>query len=561
MSETPPTPSQQVSGSTGVSSPAFQGLLWTQALTAVNDNVFRWFVIGIGKTQFQAEEHPTLLAIGSALFLIPYILFASVAGWMADRFKKSHVILGCKFAEIGIMSLGVFAVSLLGPPNAGSISLGFWVMLGAVFMMGTQSALFAPSKMGTIPELLNEEQISAGNGVFALTTLSATIVGTGIGGWLADATVKAWGAGGDKTTMPALVMIGIAVVGTALAFLVRSLPAANKLAKFPYTLVVETWRDIKELAGMGRLFRVALGIIFFWSIAGLAQLNIDVLSSQSGGYEESHRTPLLIAVTLGIGIGSVFAGYISAGKIRLGLVPWGAIGMAIFCIALFLAPPDFITGSSVLECMKSPKMIVACLFLGGLGFSAGVFDVPLAAYLQHHSPIESRGSILAATNCLAFLGILILTGLFALLQWPMGKGSLANLPAEYSAASLSEAEVTKLDDLTIGFEKSWDAEDPKANKEAIKQAVEGLPESMQRAAISKLVKIDAEKSLEIDKPVSTKDYSSSMPGSLRQIQKVVVQSGKLPLLTSRQIFLLMGLMTIPVIIYARRRVKVLAAEG
>ena len=561
MSETPPTESEQVSGNTGIASPAFQGLLWTQALTAVNDNVFRWFVIGIGKTQFMPEDYPKLLAAGSAFFLVPYILFASVAGWMGDRFKKSRVILGCKFAEIAIMALGVFAVGMLGDPQAAGPSVGFYVMLAAVFLMGTQSALFAPSKMGTIPELLDEKQISAGNGIFALTTLSATIVGTGVGGWLSDRTVTAWRAGENTTFTPALVMIGIAVVGTSLAFLVRSLPAANKSAPFPYTLVSETWRDIKMLAGMGRLFRVALGVIFFWSIAGLAQLNIDVFSEQSGGLEESHRTPLLVAVTLGIGIGSVFAGYVSAGKIRLGLVPWGAIGMAAFCVLLHFAPADFISGGTFVEYMSNPKMITACLFLAGLGFRAGVFDVPLAAYLQHHSPIEKRGSILAATNCLAFTGILVLTGLFMLLQWPVGKGSLDNLSSSITVAGLSSADTKTVTDAVSGFSTQWKSDDPAANKLAIKEIVESLPESLQPAAVSQLVSMDAEKSMAIDKPVSSEDFSSSLPEFKRQVKKVVVQSGNLPLLTSRQIFLFMGFLTIPVVFYARSRIKLLAAEG
>ena len=63
---------------------SFQGLLWTQSLTVVNDNVFRWFVIGVGKDQFAPEDQATLLVVGSSFFIIPYILFASVAGWLAE---------------------------------------------------------------------------------------------------------------------------------------------------------------------------------------------------------------------------------------------------------------------------------------------------------------------------------------------------------------------------------------------------------------------------------------------------------------------------------------------
>ena len=117
----------------GIWSPSFQGLLWTQWLTSINDNVFRWFVIGVGKNQFAPEDQGTLLIIGSSFFIIPYILFASVAGWLADRFRKRTVIIGCKIAEIAIMIIGVIAVSLLGEPDpASGIDPFFWLLLAAV---------------------------------------------------------------------------------------------------------------------------------------------------------------------------------------------------------------------------------------------------------------------------------------------------------------------------------------------------------------------------------------------------------------------------------------------
>ena len=78
--------------------------------------------------------------------------------------------------------------------------------------MGLQSALFSPAKVGTIPELLNEKTIAAGNGVFNLATLSATVIGMAIGGALSDITNR----GQDNIGLAAGVLIGIAVVGTIL---------------------------------------------------------------------------------------------------------------------------------------------------------------------------------------------------------------------------------------------------------------------------------------------------------------------------------------------------------
>ena len=69
------------------------------------------------------------------------------------------------------MALGVFAVAI------GNL----YLLLATVFLMGAQSALFAPAKVGTIPELLDESTISTGNGLFNLATLSATIIGMIVG--------------------------------------------------------------------------------------------------------------------------------------------------------------------------------------------------------------------------------------------------------------------------------------------------------------------------------------------------------------------------------------------
>ncbi len=540
----------------GLGSPSFQGLLWTQWLTAINDNVFRWFVIGVGKDQFAREDQAVLLIVGSAFFIVPYILFASVAGWLADRYMKRNVIIGCKIAEIAIMVLGVLAVSWLETPNpAAGVDRFFWLLLAAVFLMGMQSALFAPAKVGTIPELLDETNIAAGNGIFNLATLSATVIGMALGGWLSDATVR----GQENIGLAAFVLVGIAVVGTLLSFLVRTLPAANRQAKFPVTLVGETLRDILQLFSYRTLFRVALGITFFWAIAAFAQLNIDVFSTESGGLDESDRTPLLVAVVLGIGIGSVFAGIISAGRIELGLIPIGAIGVALFSFLLWLSPEGFINDSPF-----NASKILVCLLLGGLGFSAGIFDVPLASFLQHNSPIEKRGSMLAATNCMAFSGILLMFGVLYFCTAPGSDGSVANLPRELTSAGLSEVQKSELQTLISEFEAT-----PIGESANIKAFVDRAEPESQTAALTELVMIDSKRrrtavrSLTLQqyrdefKPDPSHPLSPEMKitqGRLgRQISQAITQSGPLPWLSSRQVFLVMCLMTLPVVGYSLYR--------
>ena len=103
-----PSPPRHPGG--GLLAPSFLALLSTQMLTAVNDNVFRWLVIGIGKDYVDASQVSMILMAGTACFVLPYILLAAPAGYFADRYDKRTVIVACKVAEIVIMALGVLAI-------------------------------------------------------------------------------------------------------------------------------------------------------------------------------------------------------------------------------------------------------------------------------------------------------------------------------------------------------------------------------------------------------------------------------------------------------------------
>ena len=514
-------------------------------MTAINDNVFRWFVIGAGKDFVGQQYHGMILTFGTAMFVLPYILFASPAGWLADRFSKRNVVVGCKIAEIVIMTLAILALLLAPKSTTGEVpsQFGLYLLLFTVFLMGAQSALFAPAKIGTIPELLSEKAISAGNGLFNLATLSAVVIGMVIGGWLADMTGF---CGQDNIWLTALILIGIAFLGTLLSFLIRPLPAANPRAKFPITLIGESIRDVITLIKSGPLFRVALGTIFFFSIAALAQLNIDVFADESGAVVESDRTPLLVSLVLGLGVGSVLAGIASAGRIELGLVPWGALGIAVFCVLLWFAPENFIDGTIV-----NGKKVIACFLLAGLGISAGFFDVPLASYLQHRSPVHCRGAILSANNMLMFSGILVLSFVFGALRSPTYIGDVANLPREYRVSELGKVQQDEIATVIQAFEADWSNDGDWTP--VVSEYAARVPEAIRRQAIVELMFVESEKRKERKETFSVKYYQRQFPGYERELRNIVRQTSGLPMFTSRQIFGLLGVLTIPVILYAARR--------
>ena len=515
-----------------LSSGSFLGLLFTQFLTATNDNVFRWLVIGIGKDYVDPSQVGKILMLGTVLFVVPYLGLAAIAGYLADRFPKNQVIVGCKIAEILIMALGIGAIFLQSLP----------ILFTAVFLMGAQSALFGPAKLGSIPEILRPEKVSLANGLFGLTTVGATVIGMAVGNKLTDLT----GQKGveQHVWVPAAVLLGIAVVGTLLSLLLRPLPVANAMRKFPWDFPVQTYRDLRTLTSRGPLFRVALGSVFFWSLGALAQLNIDQFAFEGGASTETQKVPLLVCLVFGLGLGAVLAGIWSRGRVELGLLPLGALGIVVFCFLLFLVRGTIFQ----LDESTTSVLIWACVFLGGLGFSAGLFDVPINAYIQQRSPRECRGSILAASNFLTFSGVALVAVVFALLRLSYSPGSMEQV----ELAPITVPQQQQIDGVQSGFRQDWTADTDQSTIESILEAHRELP---RRHLLATLLWVDVTQRDEQNKvesgspSLSREDYLAQFPDEAELVSQVYTQATGPPLLEANEIFLLCGVGTVPVLVY------------
>ncbi len=381
----------------GLGSRSYLGILFTQMLGALNDNMFRFFAVCVAKPVLGNE---TALAIGAAVFTVPYLLLAVPAGFFADRFSKRSVIVNCKIAEIAIMILGVLAI----------MSGNIWLLVAVVAFMGGQSALFSPAKYGAIPETVTHEHLSTANGAMGLVTVGASAIGTALGYWLAEAaapdiTNPTW----ESLQIPTMLLVGVAFVGLFTSLVIERLPAADKNRKLELNFVGATVRDLRFLKSSRPLFRTALGIAFFWMLASLAQMNIDPFAEHVLGLKQSTIGLLMAVLVLGLGGGSVFAGIVSGGKVELGLVPLGACGITVSAVLLFVS--GYLV-DPLLPAVGQPAFVWSCVWLFLLGFSAGLFDIPLEANLQHRSDTATRGTILAATNFLTFAFILVAAGLF-----------------------------------------------------------------------------------------------------------------------------------------------------
>ncbi len=409
--ENPPTsdaPDSAVTG--GLSSRSFLGFLATQFLGAVNDNMFRWLVVPIGKQLIPEENAAVALSAGLACFVLPFILLAAPAGYLADRFSKRTVIVGCKIAEVIIMMLGVGAI----------LSGNLYLMFVVVALMGSQSALFGPSKFGSIPEIVRPDRISAANGLVGMTTVLAIVLGT-IAGSVLYASTTLTGPGGELLKpaghhlwwISALALVGVALAGLVASLQIARLKVANPTRTFPFNAPLQTVRDLQLLASRRALLRAGLGTMIFWALGALAQMNVDQFVIFRLGLGQMHVGVLLGVLAFGVGLGSVLAGVWSAGRVELGIVSLGAAGIALSGIMLSIISPAS-------EAAFSPAYFWSCAWLLMLGISAGLYQIPIQAFLQYHSPREARGSIMAASGFLTFSGMLLASAAFWLFSGPLG---------------------------------------------------------------------------------------------------------------------------------------------
>lgn len=367
----------------------------TQSCTAANDNILKQVIIfgvasgGIWANQLGAGAQ----AIGSLCLAVPFVLFSGFAGQFSDRYSKRSVSVVVKLLEI------VIAVVAM----AGFWITNLWIVLASLIMISTQSAFFGPAKFGILPEIVDSKQLSRANGTINMFTYISVILGCAIGGPLYDAYAPDKAAYPNSAPMlwlPGLVVVAVAIVGTATSFGIPRLIARNpSLPIRPQILgpYLETWR---EISGTALADVVIAWSCFYFIVGGVALLilpdyktSLEITATQTAG--------LMAILGISIGVGDFIAGRLSGLEIRPSLISVGAVGTTLMYFVLGVIPLNF-------------PLVAICL--AATGFLAGFFMVPLQTMTQTLSSEEQRGRVLGLWSCLSFVAIILGNVLFLLIK-------------------------------------------------------------------------------------------------------------------------------------------------
>ncbi|MFT7522100.1 MAG: 1-acyl-sn-glycerol-3-phosphate acyltransferase, partial [Kiritimatiellia bacterium] len=211
----------------------------------------------------------------------------------------------------------------------------------------------------------------------------------------------------------------IAILGWLAARAAPQLPAENpdlKVAKEPFTA---TWRAAKIVFSKKNLAMAVLANSWFWALGAgvLSMFPTFVRDSLGGG--AAVQTLLTVMFSVGIALGSLACVRLSKGRIEMGLVFFGSIGISVFLADIWFgnmtahADTEHLMG--VVPFFQQWQAWRLTIDLLGVSASGGFFMVPLYTYLQHHGEVGDRGQLIGALNiinaALIVAGQIVIMGL------------------------------------------------------------------------------------------------------------------------------------------------------
>lgn len=374
---------------------SFWGMSVTQFLGAFNDNLFKQLLlllatptlVEIAAAEAAGESAPDRQSEAMIVFAVAILTFTGIAGWLADKTSKRTLIISAKTAEIVVMTLGMFGFLFYG-------TIGFAGMLAILFLMGVQTAFFGPPKYGILPETIHDRDLPQANGIFLMFTFAAIIFGMVLAGVIGSEVETAW--------IGSAVCIVIAVVGTATSLLTRRVTPANPDLKLH-------WHDFlvppESIALVRRDRELLLALIVtssFWLLGSIVQQGVNALGKSQLGLGDGHTSLLAAMLGVGIPIGCLIGGKLSAGRINPRVVAGGAIGIVVSLglMSLRAGPKDHLLDHFF-------GMGGTAVVLVAAGVSTGIFIVPIQVAVQALPPANEKGRMIALMNQCNWVGIIV----------------------------------------------------------------------------------------------------------------------------------------------------------
>ena len=349
-------------------SKGFVPLLIAQFLSALADNALLFAAIALLAQLNSPHWHQPLLL---QFFVISYIILAPFVGGIADAYPKGRVM----FYSNAIKFIGSLSMLLGMQP------------LYAYAIVGVGAAAYSPAKYGILTELLPPKELVMANGWMEGSTVFAIILGSIIGGALAQ----------FDPLVAIIIITGLYLLAAVFNRNIPLFPIDHKLTKKnPLFMIKDFWHAFKVLwkDPEGQLSLAVTTL--FWGAGASLRLIVIAWASYALQFNLEEATRLTAMVAFGIAIGSVIAARYISLKDSVRVLPAGIL-----------------MGGFVMTMVVIHDWHIAALIFLLIGALSGFFIVPLNALLQHRGHLLiGAGHSIAVQNFNENIGILLLSGTY-----------------------------------------------------------------------------------------------------------------------------------------------------
>ena len=368
----------------------------TQFLGALNDNLFKnALLVIVVSTAIAATDSNTnfITNLAAGLFILPFFLFSTLAGLLADRYDKAYLIRRIKFAEIVLMLVGCFSLW------QANINL----MLVVLFLLGVQSAFFGPLKYAIIPQHMSDNELLAANAQVGMGTFVSILLGTLIGGWLVTEPQ-------GPMLLGALIVL-VAIIGWLSSCQIPNAPPekTTNAHRVPFNPIRETAVNYRLAKHNKTVFYCIFSCSWFWLYGACFLTQVPNFSVSILGGDPKLISVLLGSFIIGVAMGSLCCNRLSRGQVEPGLVPIGVIGLSLFAIDLYFSSTAYAAINSsrdtvlplvFLSMSAGLRVVVDLLFIGLFG---GLFIVPIYAMIQRNTDGITRARVISVNNIFSAL--------------------------------------------------------------------------------------------------------------------------------------------------------------
>ncbi|HEX2090637.1 MAG TPA: MFS transporter [Actinomycetota bacterium] len=137
-----------------------------------------WFLfVALAGLVFSLTQSPALVAAQFAAMTVPFALATFVGGPLADRLNRQLLMVASDVLR-GMLALGFFVVDR---PSE------LWIVFVLTALIAALQAVFEPTSMASIPNLVDREDLPAANVLAAATWGTMLTVGSALGGLVVTA--------------------------------------------------------------------------------------------------------------------------------------------------------------------------------------------------------------------------------------------------------------------------------------------------------------------------------------------------------------------------------------